>query len=314
MSVAGIDSNSSFEYSSLQFQMQYEQVQVQQSGQGQSASVSIVEERVEINATEAGISSQSSSGSAASDFKALGRALRSGNLDDAQQAYAALEQDLAGANLSSGSSGASGAGKAAQDLNSLGQALESGDLSGARDAYKSVRQDMRNASSSSHHGHHGHQRMGSAGQDSSEFSSLLVSMLSSQSGAESAAANSPAQSGSTSQSDSSSDSSTGSVSGSLVQDITSLVTALQSGKLSDAQKAYTSVLQDFQNVLAGASSQQTGSSGAGFSLEYASISLNVTTYRADYLSGTCSVDRRFIGILKIEKVLQAQAKEAGAPS
>ena len=71
-----------------------------------------------------------------------------------------------------------------------------------------------------------------------------------------------------------------------MQDIGSLVTALRSGNLSDAQKAYTSVSQDFQNVLAGQSSRQTGAASAGFSLEYASISLDLTTYTSNFLSGS----------------------------
>ena len=42
-----------------------------------------------------------------------------------------------------------------------------------------------------------------------------------------------------------------------------------------------------------------------------SIEATMTTMaldRADYLSGTCNIDRRFIGILRIDKVLQVQAK------
>jgi hypothetical protein len=195
---------------------------------------------------------------------------------------ASLQQDLQNAGLtsSSGISGAGGAGKLAQDFNSLGQALQSGNLADAQQAWASVQLDMRNTYSQT--GHHGRHHTGAAGQGgSSDFSSLLNSLLSSETGDLSSASGSSSPAGSTQTGDSSAASST---SNSLAQDFTSLVQALQSGNLSNAQKAYGTVLQDFQSALTGQSNQQTGAAGAGFSMEYASISIDMTTYSASSLS------------------------------
>ena len=72
------------------------------------------------------------------DFKALAAALKSGNLQDAQTAYAAIQKDRP-ANASNNNS---------QDpMAAIGQALQSGNLAAAQNAFSSLQ---------TKHGHHHH--------------------------------------------------------------------------------------------------------------------------------------------------------------
>jgi hypothetical protein len=83
---------------------------------------------------------QSQIGQIRSDFQALGKALQSGDLTAAQQAYATLQQDLP-ANQSSSTTGNN-------PLSAIGQALQSGDLTAAQQAFAALR--------GHHHGHYHH--------------------------------------------------------------------------------------------------------------------------------------------------------------
>jgi len=93
----------------------------------------------------------------------LGQALQSGDLSEAQSAFASLQQLLP-------SSSANQAQTAQQtnqstfttDLNALGQALKSGDLSKAQDAFAKLQQDMQSVQK----GHHRHHRKADDLQDS----------------------------------------------------------------------------------------------------------------------------------------------------
>ena len=80
------------------------------------------------------------------EFAQLTQALQSGNLTNAQQAFAALTSG----GVSSSIQGA----QLTQDLNNLGSALQSGDLAGARNAYSAVQQSFLSARPLMAHHHH----------------------------------------------------------------------------------------------------------------------------------------------------------------
>jgi len=82
------------------------------------------------------------------DFRSLSQAVQSGNLADAQQAFATLQNDLPTA--TSASSQASGSAQSTA-LGQLGKALQSGDLSGAQQALAALQQARHG-----HHHRHGH--------------------------------------------------------------------------------------------------------------------------------------------------------------
>ncbi len=84
---------------------------------------------------------QSQIGQVQSDFQALGKALQSGNLTVAQQAYATLQQDLPASQSSSSAT-------SSNPLSAVGQALQSGNLTAAQQAFTALR--------GHNHGHHHH--------------------------------------------------------------------------------------------------------------------------------------------------------------
>ena len=88
------------------------------------------------------------------DYQLLGQALQSGDLNAAQQAFAALQQLIP--NLSSGSQAQNGQQGSSQnplltDLNTIGKALQSGDLSAAKSAFAKLQQDVQSVSSKGPH-------------------------------------------------------------------------------------------------------------------------------------------------------------------
>jgi DNA-binding FadR family transcriptional regulator len=97
------------------------------------------------------------------DYQLLGQALQSGDLNAAQQAFAALQQLIP--NLSSGSQAQNGQQGSSQnplltDLNAIGKALQSGDLSAAKAAFAKLQQDVQSVSIKGHH--HRHPKTGGA--------------------------------------------------------------------------------------------------------------------------------------------------------
>jgi soluble cytochrome b562 len=105
----------------------------------------------------------------ATDFQALGQALKSGNLTDAQAAFSKLQQDRQSvqghhphhrhhrgsdstpstgsptATSSAQTTKGSGQNQFATDFRALGQALQSGDLAQAQAAFTKLEQDMQSA-------------------------------------------------------------------------------------------------------------------------------------------------------------------------
>ena len=83
-------------------------------------------------------------------FMQLSKAIGSGDLNGAQQAYAQLTQALGG-------TGASGNANDpfSQALAAIGQSLQSGDIGGAQQALASLQQQMQATRGHHHRGHHG---------------------------------------------------------------------------------------------------------------------------------------------------------------
>ena len=77
------------------------------------------------------------------DFTALKTSLTTGTLSDAQTAFATLMQDMQAAGQSGQQTGANS--QFSTDLAAIGTALKSGDLSGAQKAFATLQQDMQQA-------------------------------------------------------------------------------------------------------------------------------------------------------------------------
>ncbi len=87
------------------------------------------------------------------DFQSLADALKSGNLADAQKAFAQLQSD--GVKISQTQSSNSQTSSQSSPLQALSGALQNGDLAGAQQAFAQLQQGMK-----AHHHHH-HQGAGS---------------------------------------------------------------------------------------------------------------------------------------------------------
>ncbi|MHB9119606.1 MAG: hypothetical protein ACYC2R_15245 [Burkholderiales bacterium] len=120
------------------------------------------------------------------DFSSLASALKSGDLQGAQQAFASLQQDKQTIQQSRGAQGAGGgdsdgdndgskSGQAgaqgigsqrSKDFAALSSALGSGDLQGAQQAFATLQQDIQ----TSRQGHHHHHQQGAGVQPSASTS------------------------------------------------------------------------------------------------------------------------------------------------
>jgi hypothetical protein len=89
------------------------------------------------------------------DFQSLADALQSGNLSDAQKAFAQLQSD--GVKTGQTQNSNSQASGQSNPLQALGSALQSADLAGAQQAFAQLQQGMK-----AHHHHHNKQGAGSA--------------------------------------------------------------------------------------------------------------------------------------------------------
>jgi outer membrane protein assembly factor BamD (BamD/ComL family) len=97
-----------------------------------------------------------------SQFQQLGQDLQAGNLTQAQQDFAALQQNLPNAQQQSGTT-TSGI---AQAFEALGQDLQSGNLAAAQQDFAAIQQDAQQQQSSGqvHHHHHRHASESSSSQ------------------------------------------------------------------------------------------------------------------------------------------------------
>ena len=100
------------------------------------------------------------------NFEALGAALQSGNLTDAQQSFQALLQGLSAPTTSASSMSSNGtpASAVAQDLAALSTALDAGKLTDAQQAYQALITDLQKLQQAQgpHHRHHHHHRTDAA--------------------------------------------------------------------------------------------------------------------------------------------------------
>lgn len=91
------------------------------------------------------------------DLKALQSALSSGNISDAQQAFAAFQNDLLSTSPTlMNTSPPTQSNQISTDMDSLSKALQSNDISSAQQAFANLKHDLRTTWHPHHHGqHHG---------------------------------------------------------------------------------------------------------------------------------------------------------------
>jgi len=148
------------------------------------------------------------------EFQQLGQDLQSGNLSAAQSDFGALQQYAPQVNSSSQSTS-----PIAQAFNQLSQDLQSGNVSAAQQDYATIQQDFQNQGAQMHHHHHHHGG--------------------------------------------------GSQANAIDQMFQQLGQALQSGNLSAAQQAYGSLQLDVQQFAeAGVATQGTSSSSGSSSISF----------------------------------------------
>jgi hypothetical protein len=91
------------------------------------------------------------------DFKAVGSALQSGSVSDAQSALTVLQQNLTGNSTASASQPFGRNNAANTDYQNLTSALQSSNLSGAQQAFASLQKDLQGSGKTGKgHGHHHH--------------------------------------------------------------------------------------------------------------------------------------------------------------
>ncbi|MGD0489201.1 MAG: hypothetical protein ABSB94_18700 [Syntrophorhabdales bacterium] len=156
------------------------------------------------------------------DFLTLQTDLSSGSLATAQQAYAALTQDLQAAQQTEGGQQTGGTSQISTDLAAVGSALQSGSISDAQNAFATLTQDLQNAlqteaaqGTQQAYGHHHHHHHGSGSQTASTGVST---------------------------------------------DLAAVGSALQSGNITSAQSAFATLMQDLGNSSAQSTTGTSGSS------------------------------------------------------
>lgn len=109
------------------------------------------------------------------DFNAIGSALQSGNLSDAQSALATFQQDLPGNSQTSTNPPFGNNSQANADYQSLVSALKSGNLADAQQAYASLQNDLQGTEAGKSHRHH----HGSSDSDTTQTATLTAAASSS---------------------------------------------------------------------------------------------------------------------------------------
>jgi hypothetical protein len=114
-------------------------------------------------------------------FMQLSKAISSGDVNGAQQAYAQLTQAL-GNNGSAGSTNNSND-PFSQALAAIGQSLQNGDIGGAQQALANLQQQMQGARGHHHHGgHHGGGQANAGSSNSASNANTLLTAANSTSG------------------------------------------------------------------------------------------------------------------------------------
>jgi len=91
----------------------------------------------------------------AQNFKALGDALKSGDLAGAQKAFDTIQANAPKNGANSGSGTGNSQNPLSNDFNALGTALQSGDLASAQKAFATLQQDGQAMHKAHGHHHHG---------------------------------------------------------------------------------------------------------------------------------------------------------------
>jgi len=203
------------------------------------------------------VSGNNSSNSMSQDIQGLGSALQSGSLTDAQQAFSKIQSDMKGHGKfakqqmelqSSLSSGSDTGNTIKQDFSNLSTALSSGNLTDAQKAFATLQQDAPAQNSQNSQFSKDIQSLGNALQ-SGDLSSAQEVFSTIQAKMSQGLQNQSAVSAT----------STTANTNPVQQDFQNLSTALQSGNMSDAQKAFATLQQDMTTSKTAAS----GSAGAG---------------------------------------------------
>ena len=155
------------------------------------------------------------------DFSTLQTSLSSGSLAGAQQAYAALTQDLQAVQQTDGEQQTGGSSQISNNLAAVGNALQSGNITDAQKAFATLTQDLQDAlqtqaaqGTQQVYGHHHHHHHGGSSQTASA---------------------------------------------SLSSDLAAVGSALQSGNITSAQSAFATLLQDLGNSSAQSTTGTSGS-------------------------------------------------------
>jgi hypothetical protein len=156
------------------------------------------------------------------DFSTLQTDLSSGSLATAQQAYAALTQDLQAVQQTDGGQQTGGGSQLSNDLAAVGSALQSGNITDAQNAFATLTQDLQNAlqtqatqGTQQAYGHHHHHHHGGSSQTASA---------------------------------------------SVSNDLAAVGSALQSGNVTSAQSAFATLMQDLGNSSTQSTTATSGSS------------------------------------------------------
>lgn len=156
------------------------------------------------------------------DFSTLQTDLSSGSLATAQQAYAALTQDLQAVQQTDGGQQTGGSSQLSNDLAAVGSALQSGNITDAQNAFATLTQDLQNAlqtqatqGTQQVYGHHHHHHHGGSSQTASA---------------------------------------------SVSNDLAAVGSALQSGNVTSAQSAFATLMQDLGNSNTQSTTGTSGSS------------------------------------------------------
>ncbi len=185
------------------------------------------------------------------DFQDLGSALNSGNITDAQSAFATILQTIQGNGGNSGSSNS----QLSADFQSLQSALNSGDITSAQKVYATIQKDMKGVHGHHHHHKDGDQNSSSSSTDSSNtmqnsFQTLIAGLGNLQSALTSGSSTDAQNAFNILQNN---NSTTDILSGNsqASQVLQTLQTALGSGDVNSAQNSYSALMQSIQNMFNG---------------------------------------------------------------
>jgi hypothetical protein len=171
------------------------------------------------------------------DFTALQSDLSSNNLSGAQQAYTTLTQDLQNVWQARGEKQGGGNSQISSDLAAVGNALQSNDLAGAQSAFTTLTQDLQSAGQApAGQQTYGHHHHHRHGGGSQAASTTSTT---------------------------------------LSNDLAAVGNALQSGNLTTAQSAFTTLMQDLGNSSTQNTTGASGNSTLTLSVSFVNISIVV---------------------------------------